>query len=54
MAAVIVATEEGKHAYAEGKPLMDNPYANYTTEYFWWREGWHMAWWGDKPWRDET
>ena len=51
--AVILATEEGKHAYAKGRPLIDNPYASYTRESIWWIEGWKMAWWGDKNWREE-
>ena len=51
---VVIAMEEGKHAYAEGRPLMDNPYANCTKESIWWAEGWKMAWWGEKTWRGET
>ena len=51
--AVIVATEEGRHAYREGKPMMDNPYAEGSPEHIWWCEGWRMEWWGEKGWRGE-
>jgi hypothetical protein len=46
--AVIVATEEGRHAYREGRPMMDNPYAEGSPEHLWWIEGWRMEWWGEK------
>ena len=51
--AVVVATEEGRHAYREGKPMMDNPYAEGSPEHIWWIEGWRMEWWGEKGWRGE-
>ena len=51
--AVIVATEEGRHAYREGRPMMDNPYAEGSPEHLWWIEGWRMEWWGEKGWRGE-
>lgn len=51
--AVIVAMEEGRHAYREGKPMMDNPYAEGSPEHIWWCEGWRMEWWGEKGWRGE-
>ena len=47
---IVVTTEEGRHAYREGKPMMDNPYAEGSPEHIWWCEGWRMEWWGEKEW----
>jgi hypothetical protein len=45
--------EEGQKAFREGKTLVDNPYAKYTSEYDWWNLGWKDEWWdhGGTTWR---
>ena len=43
--AIIEATEAGKKAFLNNRPLMDNPYNNSTPEHIWWIEGWKMEWW---------
>jgi len=48
--------EEGKKAFREGKSLIDNPYALYTSEHEWWQLGWKDQWWdeGEKTWRPQS
>ena len=45
--AIITATEDGKKAFLNNRPLIDNPYNNSTPEHIWWIEGWKMEWWNE-------
>lgn len=35
--------QEGRLAFLDGKPLIDNPHKHYTPERHEWSHGWHEA-----------
>ena len=43
--------EQGKKAFDDGVPLIDNPYLRYTHEWDLWNEGWRDEWWSTATWR---
>jgi hypothetical protein len=51
---IVTAREDGKAAFTQHKPMIDNPYIRHTPEYDAWLEGWRGEWWATADWKPKN